>query len=210
MYNKKAYQQIIIIFVCSHHYVCGFYRRVASGACAFRVCSPDLFLAPLGIFLGEKNCCFWPEKPFEFMISARKSLRISAKTFFFWKSPDFHWNFVLIQFRNNESLGQVQRWFSTLCPPDFNFAHPISRSWRRPYVSIQFLKSQLLADLKLVMSLQDQWSGFVLWVGVQANSFQCFLYIKICFESFVDGLEWLQSGCVWYSFNDFLDWDDVW
>ena len=41
---------------------------------------PDLFLAPHAIFLGGKSCCFWPEKP----ISARKSLRISAKTFFFF------------------------------------------------------------------------------------------------------------------------------
>ena len=116
-------------------------RRVASGGqgehCPpdFRFCPPppDLFVAPHGIFLGGKSCCFWPEKPFEFVISARKSLRISAKTFFFWRSPDFHWNFTLIQFRNNESLGQVQRWFSAL-PPNFNFAPPISRSWWRPWM----------------------------------------------------------------------------
>ena len=40
-------------------------------------------------FIGGKSFCFWPEKPFKFLISARKSLRISAKTFFFWRSPVF-------------------------------------------------------------------------------------------------------------------------
>ena len=56
----------------------------------FRFCPPppppppDLFLAPHGIFWGERSCCFWPEKTFEFVISASKSLRISAKTFFFF------------------------------------------------------------------------------------------------------------------------------
>ena len=76
---------------------------------------PDLFLAPHGIFLGGKSCCFWLEKSFEFVISARNSLRISTKIFF-WRSPDFDWNFALIQVRKNESLGQVQRWFSALPP----------------------------------------------------------------------------------------------
>ena len=35
--------------------------------------------------------CFWPEKPLEFPISAWKSPRISAKTFFFWRSPVLGW-----------------------------------------------------------------------------------------------------------------------
>ena len=43
---------------------------------------PIYFLPPNGIFLGGKICCFWPEKTFKFVISARKSLWISAKTFF--------------------------------------------------------------------------------------------------------------------------------
>ena len=45
---------------------------------------PDLFLAPHGIFLGGKSCCFWPEKPLKVVISARKSFRITAKTFSFF------------------------------------------------------------------------------------------------------------------------------
>ena len=40
-------------------------------------------------FMGGKSYCFWPEKTLKFSISARKSLRISAKTFSFWKSPVF-------------------------------------------------------------------------------------------------------------------------
>ena len=74
---------------------------------------PDLFLAPPQYFLGGKSCCFWPEKTFKFvildgkslrisaktfffvfwdhLILAGKSLRISAKTFFFWRSLDIDW-----------------------------------------------------------------------------------------------------------------------
>ena len=82
-----------------------FIRRVASGGAGGH-CPPDFcfsppiyFLPPHGIFLRGKSCCFCPEKPFKFAISARKSLRIlarkslriSAKTFFFpfWRSPVF-------------------------------------------------------------------------------------------------------------------------
>ena len=47
--------------------------------------SPVVFAPPPlhGIFWEGKSCWFWPEKTFEFVISARKSLWISAKTFFF-------------------------------------------------------------------------------------------------------------------------------
>ena len=50
----------------------------------FRFCPPppNFFLAPHGIFL-EEVWCFWAEKTLKFAISARKSLRILAKTLFF-------------------------------------------------------------------------------------------------------------------------------
>ena len=79
-------------------------RRVASGGTGgnappdFRFFPPDFFLAPHGIFLGGRSWCFWAEKMLKFAISARKSLRISAKTFFFfpfWRSPDFGRKFVI-------------------------------------------------------------------------------------------------------------------
>ena len=55
----------------------------------FRFCPPpDFFLAPLGIFW-ERSWCFWAEKTLKFAISAGKSFRISAKTFFFLRSPAF-------------------------------------------------------------------------------------------------------------------------
>ena len=38
--------------------------------------------------MGRKSDCFWPEKPLKFSILGKKSLRISAKTFF-WRSPVF-------------------------------------------------------------------------------------------------------------------------
>ena len=47
---------------------------------------PNLFLAPHGIFWGGKSCWFWLEKMFEFVISARKSLPISAKPFFLYST----------------------------------------------------------------------------------------------------------------------------
>ena len=34
--------------------------------------------------MGGKSYCFWSEKPLKFSILARKSLRISSKTFFFY------------------------------------------------------------------------------------------------------------------------------
>ena len=55
----------------------------------FLFLTPNLFLAHHGIFLGGKSCCFWAKKTFKFVISARKSLRILAKIFFFWRSPVF-------------------------------------------------------------------------------------------------------------------------
>ena len=35
------------------------------------------------VAIGRKSSCFWPEKPFKFLFSARKSRRILVKTFFF-------------------------------------------------------------------------------------------------------------------------------
>ena len=72
----------------------------------FRYCPPRFISCPPQYFLGRKKLlvlagknvwicdfgedfffleitCFWPEKTFEFVILARKSLRISAKIFFF-------------------------------------------------------------------------------------------------------------------------------
>ena len=93
------------------------------------VLAPAVYFLLPHVFLGERKICwFWPEKTFEFVISARKSLRISAKTFFFWTLSDFgrkkpsdfgedlsffFWRspefgrkslriFASIQFRNNE------------------------------------------------------------------------------------------------------------
>ena len=81
-------------------------RRVASGGhCPsdFCFCPLIYFLPPPhGIFLGGKSCCFYPKKQFEFVISATKSLRISAKTLFFFLfleitcfSPEKTFEFVI-------------------------------------------------------------------------------------------------------------------
>ena len=56
----------------------------------FSFLTPRFFSCPPRYFSGGRSCCFWAEKTLKFAISARKSLRISAKTFFFfWKSPAF-------------------------------------------------------------------------------------------------------------------------
>ena len=148
---------------------CVLYRRVASGGAGGAMplrfsflppLSPIYFLPPHGIFWGGISCCFWPEKTFKFVISARKSLRISAKTFSFfffeitWFWPEKTFKFVISA---RKSLRILAKTFSfsfffgdhliftktspqsdsgimkKLCPPDFNFAPPISRSWRRPW-----------------------------------------------------------------------------
>ena len=44
--------------------------------------SPPRFRFLVKTFFFFEITCFWPEKPLEFLISARKSFRISAKTFF--------------------------------------------------------------------------------------------------------------------------------
>ena len=62
------------------------HRRVASGGAGGAMPPRFSFLPPHGIFFA-KSCFFWPEKTLKFVISVRKSLRISAKTFFFWRSP---------------------------------------------------------------------------------------------------------------------------
>ena len=88
----------------------------------FRFCPPIYFLPPTVFFWEKKVAVFSRKKHLNLWFRPEKAFGSSAKTFFFffffWKSPDFHWKFALIQFRNNENLGQVQRWFSAL-PPCF-------------------------------------------------------------------------------------------
>ena len=70
-------------------------RRVASGGAGgkmpprFSFLPPPIYFLPPRYFLGGKSCFFWLKKTLKFVISVRKSLRISAKTFFLWRSPAF-------------------------------------------------------------------------------------------------------------------------
>ena len=98
---------------------------------------PDFFLAPHGVFLGGRSWCFWAEKTLKFAISARKRLRISAKTFF-WRSPAFGRKirvFFFFFFVGDHLLLVGKFVISTrksLRISAKTFAPPISRSWRRP------------------------------------------------------------------------------
>ena len=115
--------------------------------------SQFLFLPPPhGIFLGGRSWCFWAKKTLKFAISARKSLRIAAKTFFFFfgdhlllvgkfvisarislrisakTSFFFFWRSPAFG-RKICNFGQKKpsHFGKNLCPPDFNFAPPRSR-----------------------------------------------------------------------------------
>ena len=101
-------------------------RRVASGE--GRGAMPPRFFSCLLPRYFLSWCC-WAEKTLEFAILARKSLRISAKTFFFLEITCF-WSENL-RFRPEKAFGFRRKplplWFK-FCPPP-----PISRSWRRPW-----------------------------------------------------------------------------
>ena len=105
------------------------------------------FLPPRGIFLEEVGV-FGRKKTSKFEISARKKLRISAKTFFFWTSPAFGRKICDFGQKKPLDFGEDLFFFGdhlrlicdfgqkkpshfseNLCPPDFNFVPPpISRS----------------------------------------------------------------------------------
>ena len=115
----------------------------AGGQCHpnFRFCPPDFFLAPHGIFLGERSWCFWAEKTLKFAISARKSVRMSAKTFFliffFFISGDhllLVGKFVISARKSLRISGKTFAALILILPP----LPPISRSWRRPCTHIFF------------------------------------------------------------------------
>ena len=104
-------------------------RLVASGGAGggrggnaprFSFLPPRFISCPSTIFFGRNK---WPERTFKFVISARKNLRILTKTFFFFGD---HLIFTKTSPQSNSGI------IKNLCPPDFNFALPISRSWRRP------------------------------------------------------------------------------
>ena len=102
----------------------------------FCVCPPDLFLAlPLYFFLKVSiGFDFWKEKAFGIRrrpFFFEDHLFSAGKNFFSWRSPVFGRKDLFFEitcfslnvrlnpiqkFRNKETLGQVQRWFSVLPP----------------------------------------------------------------------------------------------
>ena len=102
-------------------------RRVASGGAggamplqfSFLPPPPIYFLPPHGIFLG-RSCFFWPEKTLKFVTSVRKSLRISAKTFFFSEITCF-WPEENVKISARKSLRKSAKIFVSpilILPPD--------------------------------------------------------------------------------------------
>ena len=90
-------------------------RRVASGgqggnAPRFSFLPPRFISRPPhGIFLGGRSCFFWLEKTLKFVISVRKSLRISAKTFFFFRRSPAFGRKKTLKFRSKKAFGNRQK-----------------------------------------------------------------------------------------------------
>ena len=76
------------------------------------------FLSPHGIFLGGRSWCFLAEKTLKLAISARQSLRISAKTFFFWDLLLLGGKLVISPRKSHRISAK------TFAPPWFKFCPP--------------------------------------------------------------------------------------
>ena len=90
--------------------------------------SSDLFLAPHGIFLGRKKLLFLAGKNVKICDFLQKKPSDFGEDLFFWRSPAFGRKKTL-KFWPKKAFGNRRK----PLPPDFNFAPPISRSWRRPW-----------------------------------------------------------------------------
>ena len=97
--------------------------------------------------------CFWPEKPFEFLISARKSLWISVKTFFggVWRPPNFYWKIASIQFKTNENFGQVRL--------------QLYQTSKKAPLLCEILATRLAITLKIFFPLMGGWFDKFLNIG---------------------------------------------
>ena len=121
----------------------------------FHFCPPRFISCPPRYFFGRKKLLFWPEKTLKFVISVRTNFRISAKTFFFFGDHLVLAGKFVISARKSHRISaktffleitcfwpeknvkisarkSLRKSAKTFAPLDFNFAPPISRSWRRP------------------------------------------------------------------------------
>ena len=165
--------KITFIFKC-----CG----GAGGHCPpdFRFCPPRFISCPPRYFFGRKKLLFLAGKKFKFLISARKSLRIPAKTFFFFlRSPAFvrkerlkisarkafffgdHLMFAKTSPQSNSGIMKIWVKFNAgfqLCPPDFNFAPPRSRKAGDAPGRVSIAEARLCDILKLFHGYDTEWS----------------------------------------------------
>ena len=138
--STKQYQLLVInIFKIFNNYVFsaalalypGASPAVGQGGNAppiFVFAPPIYFLPPKVFFWEEEVGLYSPEKTLKFVISVTKSLRISAKTFFFFEITCF-WPEKNVKISARKSLWKSAK---TFAPPILILPPPISRSWRRP------------------------------------------------------------------------------
>ena len=141
------------------------------------VFAPPIFFFPPRYFFGRKKLLFLGRKKLKFVISARKSLRISAKTFFlFWRWRAFGRKICDFGQRKPSDFGEdlfffleiacfwsENLWFrpekfgENLCLPDFNFApHDLAK---------------LATPLPHSVSLHARLSWFMFWNCYTGQSF---------------------------------------
>ena len=105
-------------------------RRVASGGAMplrFSFLPLRLFSCPPRYFFGRKKLVFLSGKKVKICdFGQKKPSDFGEEFFFFWRSPAFGRKICDFGQKKPSHFGE------NLCPPDFNFAPPISRSCRRP------------------------------------------------------------------------------
>ena len=123
-------------------------RRVASGGAMpprFSFLPPRFISCPPRYFFGMKKLLFLAGKNVEICDFRQKKPSDFGEDlfFFFWRSPAFGRKKTL-KFRLEKAFGNRRK----PLPPDFNFAPPISRSWRRPWYKPK-ARQQFLQHMRL-------------------------------------------------------------
>ena len=143
VYFFMIYQLVIktLIFIIAHrpHIQQARRQRGSRGGNAprFSFLPPRLFSCPPGYFFGRKKLMFFGRKKVKTCDFGQKKPRISAKTFFFWRSPVFGRKICDFGQKKPSDFGEDLFFWRSFgfrrkpLPPDLNFAPPISGGSRK-------------------------------------------------------------------------------